>query len=658
MSYYYYPLCTKDFTFENIFASESISPNVFYSKRGFGIDYFYKIPKVHHENAIILFKEPPIYETGSDNSAIIKFILEIDKGCLDPTEVVNVESGILAYQKTIYLNNENFNMLFFSDADRKVTLLRSETSLPTKGHRKYTNNFKLIAESDCKKIDFTVVEQLKINNGGLGKAISYDRLYNTFKGFIYGVIAGMLNEKSQEEITIKRSFQEIINCFSEFKNRRDTDSKGLGARYSRTFGVSQTPVKIFYEKLVKAIAFSEKLFFDLFPPQVVSEEDIAKYILSTNEKRLGTLEEALRYVSNKILDDELTGSNIFVQIKNKYLTETGKKDPSLYFDNLKILAEKSTKEPANINWNSDKMVNVNSADAFKEALHDLSNLAEQKLFPRKENKRTDLGAISINSLGNQIEIGRGFGDLTDHELEEYQMIVNVIFKNPKIGKGETKKEQILSIVEETGSKTNKTNGGKQTRLYRYLNNEINNYSIEKATSIVMKNFVAFIFNVDSLESLENYSEAKGIEKKWLSNSFWCLFNGFANTSGNFLIPIFDSDKEGLQNFIDSYLKQVSSRDFVYADSFEEANTAEPKQPVYSSDQGKKEEITDKFGEFYNTYVLGKYDIGLEKFISIFQKKNKEQILKELKDHHKVLKKDGKKLIDLFTEHVSSRTLFE
>jgi hypothetical protein len=163
----------------------------------------------------------------------------------------------------------------------------------------------------------------------------------------------------------------------------------------------------------------------------------------------------------------------------------------------------------------------------------------------------------------------------------------------------------------------------------------------------MKNFVAFIFNVDSLESLENYSEAKAIEKKWMSNSFWCIFNGFANTGRTFLKPIFDSDNESLQNYIDSYLKQISSKEFFYADSFEEANVLEPTSSAYSIDRAKGEEIPAKFGEFYNKYVEGRYDIAFEKFISIFQIKSKDQILKELKDQHKVLKKDGKKLIELF-----------
>lgn len=656
MNYYYYPLCTKDFTFENIFASESISPNIFYEKRGFGIDYFYLIPKVHHKNVIILFEEPPIYETGSESIGIIKFILEIDRDCLDPTELVNVENGIIAYQNTIYLNKENFKILFFNEVDRKVTLLRSETSLPTKGYRKYISNFKLITASECKIID-TIVEQLKIDNGVLRNAISYDRLYNTFKGFIYGVTAGMLNEKPHGEISVKRSLQDIINCFTEFKNRKETDSNGSGTRYLRTFGTSQSPLKIFYEKLVKAITLSEKLFFDLVPPQIISEEDIAKYLLTKYEKRLGTLEEAMLYVSHKIIDDELTGSNVFVQLKNKYLTETGKKDPSLYFDNLKIIAEKITKEPGNIYWNSDKKFSANSADDFKDVLHDLSNLADQKLFLGKENKRVDLSAISINSAGDEIVIGKSLGDLTDHELEEYQIIVNIIFNKPKFGKGETKKEQVLNIVEETGSKTNKANGGKQTRLYRYLNNEINEYSIENATSIVMKNFVAFVFNIDSLENLENYSDAKMIEKKWISSSFWCLFNGFANINGYFLSYIFDPANEELQNYIDGYLKQISLDTPVKANKLQEANIAEPVEPVHAIKE-KKGNKPDKVEEFYNTHVQEKYDIPLDRFISIFQLKNKENILKELKERHEILKKDGKKLIELFIEHVSSRTLFE
>src|SRR5687767_11479169 len=270
MNYYYYPLCTKDFTFENVFASESISPHVFYSRRGFGIDYFYKIPKVHHENAIILFDAPPVYETGSDNSNIFKFLLAVDKEYLDQTEITTLSKGIIAYKKTIYLKKNHFKVLFFSEAEKKVICMRSETSLPTKGLKKYLQNFKVIDEDDCRKFDFSIIEEQKIDNGGLREEIFYDRLYNSFKGFVYGVIAGRQSEKSKEEIAIKRNFQEVVNCFSELRNRKETEVNRRGTRYGKSFRVPQVSLKSYYDKLIHAIAVAEKLFYDLFPPLQIS----------------------------------------------------------------------------------------------------------------------------------------------------------------------------------------------------------------------------------------------------------------------------------------------------------------------------------------------------------------------------------------------------
>jgi hypothetical protein len=664
MSYYYYPLCTKDFTFENIFATESISPYGFYSKRGFGIDYFYKIPKVHHENAIILFDQPPKFETGVDNPSIIKFILAIAKDSLEVAELSNIKDGVFAYKRTIYLNKENFTLLFFSETEKRTICLKSESSLPTKSVEKYLDNLILITENDCKEFDFSSIEQFKTDIQNISGTLSYDRIYNTFKGFIYGILAGRLGEKSKDEIAVKRSFQEIVNCFSELKNRKDAQSKGLGTRYAKTFGVAETPVKAFYEKLIDTIIIAERRFYEHFPPEIISEEDVAKYLLSIKEQRLPTIEEAKRYVSYKILDDELLGTNGYQQIKNRYLIETGKKDATFYFDKLKSLAERSIKETTTINWNSDRRANINLTDDFKETLRELEKIAEKRQEPVKEKKRINLSAILLQSDKREIIIGTELGELTEPEREEYQMIVKVIWRMPKYGKGETKRDQVLKIVEEAGNIKNKSDGT-QTRLYRYLNNEINDYSIEKASSIVMKNFIAFAFNIDSLESLDNYVTVKEVDKKWISSSFWCLFNGFANTSGSFLQPIFSAENKDLQNEIDGYLKSVFQKEYPYVDKLEETSVLEPESPGYSIRQEAKEgakeetqeETINKIEEFYNKNVRDKYSIPIEKFIIIFQIKNKEQILKELKDQHKVLKKDGKKLIELFTKYTSSGTLF-
>lgn len=656
MGYYYYPLCTKDFTFENIFASESISPHFFYPRRGFGIDYFYKIPKFHHENAIVLFDVPPIYETGSDNSNIFKFLVAVDKESLDKREVISLSKGIIAYKKTIYLDRNNFKILFFSDTEKKVICLRSETSLPTKVFRKYHRNFEVISEIDCRKFDVSAIKELKIDIEEASKEIFYDSLYNSFKGFVYGVIAGRQGEKSKEEIAIKRNFQEVINCFSELRNRKETEAKGLGTRYAKTFGTVQTSLKIYYDKLIHSIAVAEKLFYELLPPLTISEEDIAKYLLETNQRRLHTLEQALQYLSFKLLDDELFGTVFFQQIKTKYLEDRGKEDASHYFETLRILAETCFSGSSSVNITSSKRSSLNIGDNFKDVVHQLSKLLERKVSPQKKKEKIPFEAIDFNPGKNEIIIHHELGDLTAQEAEEYQIIINIILKNPKVRKGELKKEQILKIVELTGEETSKSNGGKHTRLYRYLNNEINDYSVEKASSIVMKNFVAFVFNDDSLEALENYTEVKGIDKKWVSSSFWCLFNGFANVPGYFVKPIFDSDDENLQNEIGNYLKKVFPRQLNQVNSLEAQPVSEPKPTVLQVVE-ERNEASNKLKDFYNNYLKGKFDIDFEKFIFVFQKKTEAEILKDLKSLYKISKTDGKRLIEQFNDNVKSSTLF-
>jgi len=656
MNYYYYPLCTKDFTFENIFASESISPFIFYSRRGFGIDYFYKIPQVHHEKAIVLFEEPPMYETGVENSNVAKFILAVGSDSLTEAGKIKIDNGIIGYKETIYLNKTNFNILFFSEIEKKVTCLRSETSLPTKRLEKYNDNFKLITESECKNYDLSSIGQLKIDEEGIEATLKFDRDYNAFKGFVYGVVAGIIGEKPREMIAIKRSLQEITNSFAEIRNRKDIEVKGLGTRYAKTFGVEQEPIKKFYEKLVFAIATSEKLFYEIFPPQVVTEEDIAAYLLSIKGERLRSLEEAMQYISYRVLDDELFGFNGFHQLKTRYIAESGKKDPSIYYDRLKVLAEQFLRGTRNSNLTSDKKRSSDDTTDFKEIIYELSKFLDEKVVSPKQPDRVDLGVISFDHRKEAITIDPGFEDLRIDELEEYQMIINIILRNPKFGKGETKKEQVLSIVEETGGRKNKVAEGKRTKLYRYLNNEINDYSIEMASSVVMKNFVAFIFNVDSIESLEDYIEVNEIEKKWISTSFWCLFNGFANTSGHFVRHVFASGNERIQTYVDDYLRTKFSRGLVENKSVEELKVAEP-QESYEKKHEKDSDVTHKVEEFYSRFVKGKFDIGLEKFMQIFRKGNPEQILNELKSKHKVLKKDGKILIALFKDQVSAGTLF-
>jgi hypothetical protein len=191
-----------------------------------------------------------------------------------------------------------------------------------------------------------------------------------------------------------------------------------------------------------------------------------------------------------------------------------------------------------------------------------------------------------------------------------------------------------------------------------MNNEIDFYSIEKAAGPVMKNFVAFTFNPDSLEKLENYVYSKNIEESWIAFSFWCSYNGFANISRNFTKPVLDTDKREPQDYIDNYLQHYLS-----------VLQSNPPVPVdetpYATVVAKKSETTDKNSTvaddkvktFYDQYVQDKYKISIEEFYPLMQIRDLDQFIVTVKEKFKISKKDSSKLYHQLAEYFNPSSLF-
>jgi|GEM_PF-1803803 hypothetical protein len=650
MRYYYYPLCTKDFCFENIFATESLSPICFYHARGFGIDYFYRIPKINHEKALILFNEPPKFELGTSVGDAIKFILAIQEDAIDLNEIVTVEEGIIGYQKTIYLNQGNFKILFFSDKDQKIARLKSEMSLPTKGLKKYENNFSIISESDCKGFETDNIERLKLDDLQLNDEIAYDRKYNYFKGYIYGITAGLIGSKTNEEIQIRRTLQQIINSYAEWTNRMPTSSKVKQIKSSKPPNTQSSFLFDYEKKLQSAIITAENLFAQYFPGEEFSEMALAAFLQKKFSDRLKTLEDAQKYVDYATIDQEIFNNSRFSTLKNYFIKNAGASNPLFHFEVLKEQVRAFSK---NVDYSSNKD-RVN--EIFKNALFELEKIVEETFLKKTLAGSIDLNEIQFNYEKNEVAINKGFQSLDKELIEEFTLISNCVLLNTKFGRGEAKRESILTIVEQVGNVFSKNKGAKSTQLYQYLNNEINGYSLEKVSSVVMKNFVAFVFNPDSIEKLEAFIEAKEIEEKWMAHSFWCAFNGFANTSRNFVKPIFDTDNVPVQNYLDNYLRTQFS-----GNSKGEAETKQThlKKPISLTDKPilSQEVLTVKGQEFYDKFIKQKYNISFEQFQRIVMIKDKEITIKELKERGGISKKEGKKLVDAYHEMISTAVLF-
>ncbi|UUW08668.1 hypothetical protein NLG42_21505 [Flavobacterium plurextorum] len=637
--HYYYPLSSKDFTFENIFSSESISPPFFYKNRGFGIDYFYVIPIINHNDAIILFSEPPVYEL-TDN---YKFILQIDENSLDLDNLIFLQEGVFAYQKTIYLDKSNFILNFFSEKDKRVSILKAATSLPTKNIGKFLNNFQVIDEKSCVNYVFKS-ELYNFDTTTSYIVLQEDKKFNQFKGLVYGVTTGLYNYQPREEKLFRRLLREIVNSFAELKSRlvegKTSNSKNQDKK-------TEDENYFYTKQLLDLINLAKETYYDIYG-DLNFNEDVLAEILHEKLDSVSSIEDANQFIKNVKIGDEAFGTFKFQDLKKKFsnYSDQHQFEP---IDRLGILINQFIdKSLNNAKYNYD-LTELN--DNIKILIYEIDQHASIILRAKFKLEDFSIDNLVYDFDKNEINVKDKFQGLSDNELVDMISINNIILKFSEQNNKILKKDAILNIVKEVGNFFSK--GNKETLLYQYLNNEIDTYAFEKITNSVMKNFVAFIFNIQSLEKLESFIDKKNIENDWMAYSFWGSFNGFANLSGNFTKTLFSSEGENIQVYLDQYFEKYVK---ILKNLKVEVISIGPlsKNEVLNSEELFPSNSVDNF---YVKLVFGNYDISKEGLLTLIPIKDKEAFCIEAKLKFKMNKKKAEKLFNVIKQNFDSPLLF-
>lgn len=637
MAHYYYPLSTRDFAFENIFSSESVSPASYYAKRAFGFDYFPVLPGINNEQAILLFSQPPVYQDENNS----KFILKIAEDAINPDELVFIAEGIFAYYGTIYFEKAFLNVLFFSPKDLKVAVLKARASLPTKATEKYSAAFEIINDADCQVFPPVIASNVE-PDGRMDLKMTLDKRFNHFKGFIYGLVIGQIANDRKRDLGLKMHFQAITNAFAELKSRLDNQLS------IKNKSGSAAGVQSYIEKLFQVVAIAETEYDQLIFGEDIDEQALVQYLLS-KLSRLKTAQQVNIYLDHLISNDELLGSSNYQKIVGKYLLDR-RSSPKL-FQELRLYIEQfiavfqSASQPDQTAEELNNRIKMLLRNATEAHLEQLSN--------RNYNLTVDLEEIAYDITANDVTFSTSQGYLNTTSDNEYKFVVNAILKFAKANKGPAQREMILRIVEEIGS--GYTKRGKETLLYQYLENKIDVYSLEKASNLVMKNFVAFVFNPDSLEKLDDFLMSKAVEERWMAFSFWGAYNGFANISRNYTINIFNGSNVKLQDYIDGFLKQyilivINTRSNIVK-SVTTASALNDEFVVY--DDQPKEWIT----EFYNLYVADQYKLHIDDFMEVIKLTQQKDFQEVLKAKYQITKKDSQKLFNLIKKYFDPNALF-
>mgnify|MGYP003191790082 CR=1 FL=1 len=200
---YYIPTTTLNFN--NILSSESVSPYIFFQKRGFGYSRWFVIPENEQCNCIVLYDSLSYLERGDSELEDHPMVIEINTN-----EIFReVEKGIYISDKTIYLNPWNTRFIFFNEQDRKVALSLSDSSLETKMIRLYQKGFEIrFADKPYSRLKNEVLGEL--NNS----EIEHDRIINRLKGLMYGYYIGALLSSEKSTVEYYNTLKDLQNIFA------------------------------------------------------------------------------------------------------------------------------------------------------------------------------------------------------------------------------------------------------------------------------------------------------------------------------------------------------------------------------------------------------------------------------------------------------------
>ena len=284
---YYIP--TTILNLGNILSSDSISPESFYEKRGYGNPHWYNVDENSIQNVLLLYKHPFCFFRPQSELEDRPLLISIDSS----EDFIVVNDDIVACDHTIFFD-WNTEFIFFSQADKISALSLLSIGITTKMTMLYKEKRMKVEETFPVKRYHCDLDKYDLNI----KALSSDYRLNKLKGLLYGYYIGAFLTTTPQN----------VGSFSTLKNAYDT----LVSEMSPFLGKSQKKdvleiVKIAKECIIHEIGKIEKVI------------DNSHRTLSINSKELIIEKAQVIQISNGIINQERE-KTLFLNWINNILT--------------------------------------------------------------------------------------------------------------------------------------------------------------------------------------------------------------------------------------------------------------------------------------------------------------------------------------------------
>ncbi|WP_165177788.1 hypothetical protein [Desulfovibrio sp. ZJ369] len=477
MNTYYIP--TSTLNFNNIFSTESISPKSFYEKRGFGYRRWESVEENKFDDSIVLYKSPHKFERPKSDVEDRPMLIEIRTD----ESFAEIQEGVYTSERTIYLDKWHTRIIFFSDEDKRIALINSESSGETKMIRLYKEQ--IIVEDNYEGTFPVIGEGFIPSSPQKEELINKDRKINKLKGLLYGYYIGAFLSSSSDKVEKLSILRDINNIFhSIISNPSGMPSEMQCKRLADLFDKLQSHTPLFKD-------FNKEF----------EREDAATRILEISRQNGADLRTFLR--EHGILPPSLS-----VLLRHLQEMPEGKQ-----------VAKRDNEDSVNpaIEWINKEMSKAQSE--IKNSHQPLSVDNEIEII------------VSANGLSS-------IDYIKDALLKDlYTSWVNDIFCSSKYdGKVGTFK---IDLAKEITYKAKDICSDKweNSHIRTYLNQLIQHLAGKEFTQSwdngLLSSIAAVLIKGDNWETLLQFMQSKGMYEYRLAFSIYGALNGFANLTRDF-----------------------------------------------------------------------------------------------------------------------------
>ena len=540
----YIPTCTLNFN--NIFSTESISPKVFYQRRGFGNKRFYSVEANSLDGVVLLYSKYPRYDVEDSELENYPMVIEIESDDY-PAGIItkqSTNSGVEIYvsASTIYLNPFHTKIYFDSYVERQGVLTKAAQSLENKFEKLYSAN--LVVKPQAKRGFLDNVKDLFTKNESDEfewdssylpteidvdiSIIEQDRKIDRIRGFVYCYLIGANMTVSSDVAELKSLARRMRNTLSAIVN-----------------SPTHTPSDLQDESLTKDIKDFNRIYSSI-DEDALYNADIIDMRLSRNPLKLK------------------------------------KQDVIALLESLDVYTEFCSKlhlrrvYDANDLWSCVEFYSPESYNTTIDTLNSVVRKIELRNISKgQKNEVKEL--VRINNDGNVNVLDKTV------KPEFYDSLLNSQIRDEyEAVKNENGIDEPLAIAYNGGKILQRILGDKwnDSKWANYINallshlQESSAFDLYSIDNDVLNSFAAFCQKGDNIDRLSEYLVQCGFNNYRLAFGLYGATRGFASLPKTFTSTLINGDRDYYKSFVLNVYQQLFGVSILNAEFPTQANSFE------------------------------------------------------------------------------------